>query len=477
MIAYQASTCAWVFQASVATRSRARTPKLASTSDALRRAPVELRVSHALDAAALAGGHHLGTRMPLRGVFQELVEGQRERLHRAVDHRHVAPRRRQRRRCKPDVPVPRNAARGAAPAHDLFVELVHAGEQMRLRPRRVLERHVRARAAVRRPLRLSRGAGHARARERRPVVDHRIGETASRPAFAAPWASSAAPCPRCRRRRESRWHGRRAGLSHRPPDSRDRIDRGRTAGRPRSAWSPAVPRSSRTAHRAWSPACSPACRSTDRARGRRRRGRHTCSRICLFVGRRIRWHRRHQDAQRTDLTAVESREHRHLRLLAAIEDFHELARQDAAVDDEERKESIGGRDIGDLLRRPWSAARPDRRRPTSPPARLPPLRRRSRRRSWRAAPASRSCRRSASRLGEQPARAGRRHQVHHAEAARGFPGDRDVGRIAAERLDVALHPAQAPRSDPADRSCPRSSAAIPRSAPDARGNPARPGGS
>ena len=39
------------------------------------------------DAAALAGGDHLGMRVPLGGVVQELVQGQPKVLHASVDHR------------------------------------------------------------------------------------------------------------------------------------------------------------------------------------------------------------------------------------------------------------------------------------------------------------------------------------------------------------------------------------------------------
>jgi hypothetical protein len=53
-------------------------------------AAIELRVTDARNGATLAGCHHLGMRMPLGGVFEELVESQRVRLHRAVVHRHCA---------------------------------------------------------------------------------------------------------------------------------------------------------------------------------------------------------------------------------------------------------------------------------------------------------------------------------------------------------------------------------------------------
>ncbi len=46
------------------------------------------------------------------------------------------------------------------------------------------------------------------------------------------------------------------------------------------------------------------------------------------------------------------------------------------------------------------------------------------------------------RLVKQPSRRRRGHQVHHAEPARRFTRDRYVRRIAAERGDIALHPAQ-----------------------------------
>ncbi len=45
-------------------------------------------------------------------------------------------------------------------------------------------------------------------------------------------------------------------------------------------------------------------------------------------------------------------------------------------------------------------------------------------------------------LREQASSAGRRHQIHHAQAARGFARDGHVGRIAAESADVIANPSQ-----------------------------------
>src|SRR5690606_13831743 len=60
--------------------------------------------------------------------------------------------------------------------------------------------------------------------------------------------------------------------------------------------------------------------------------------------------RRRKDAQRANLAAVEADEHRHLRLLAAIERIDELTPKDAAVDREEREvPRLRGR-IRDCLR-------------------------------------------------------------------------------------------------------------------------------
>src|SRR5690606_17021294 len=42
-------------------------------------------------AATVARRDHFGIRMPLRAVFQQLVEGQRVGLHRPVDHGHPGP--------------------------------------------------------------------------------------------------------------------------------------------------------------------------------------------------------------------------------------------------------------------------------------------------------------------------------------------------------------------------------------------------
>ncbi len=152
--------------------------------------------------------------------------------------------------------------------------------------------------------------------------------------------------------------------------------------------------------------------------------------------------RRREEAQRANLAAVESCEERHLRLLAAIEHIDELARQHAAVDREEWKvlrfrgrvrdrlsvHRAQGRKIArtDLARKPDA----DRLRGDAAVRVLAQVRRRNHICALR------------DRFREQAARIGRRHQVHDAEPARGFARNRDVGRIAAERSDVLLNPAQ-----------------------------------
>ena len=156
MIAYQTSTCACVFHASVATRS----PALNTEACAAPPTP-----SGCVDRARRSRCDRRGRpRAPSRLRRADTTWRRAPGTCRAsARYGCISPSiicmsasARQRWRGEPDVPVPRNAALRATAANDLLVELVHAGQQMRLRTRRIFEGHVGALGSVRGPRRLTR---------------------------------------------------------------------------------------------------------------------------------------------------------------------------------------------------------------------------------------------------------------------------------------------------------------------------------